>query len=379
MKYVWLFLGWIITAVFLMLTISMLMLANWLAAIVLILLVLLCMPPSAGYVKKRIFGTKDPGRINPAVFQLMRLFLILVLLFLFGRLLIGGEAASIYASPEVKEEFFRIYDEKMEEWPLPYEDLFLDTGYGRVHVIVSGRETAPPLLLLHASGVSSWSWKFNAAALGAHFRLLAVDLIGGPGKSEYADLTKIMENGRDQADLYAEICTNLGVQKSFVAGASEGGFIGTNYALYYPERVEKLVLLGPMGYSGAAKSIFRISLAQFFPLELIQRNTFNWAFSNSPVLTEEYQEWFPLLMNEVRPMKVAPLPFSEEIRQSLQVPVLFIFGRRDNLVGDPQKAESGVQDIPDVRVEIVDAGHLMAAEIPDEINSYILSFFQEPD
>jgi pimeloyl-ACP methyl ester carboxylesterase len=47
----------------------------------------------------------------------------------------------------------------------------------------------------------------------------------------------------------------LGIEKAYVVGASEGGFIGTNFALYTPERVEKLALLGPMGYSGAFQSV----------------------------------------------------------------------------------------------------------------------------
>ena len=75
--------------------------------------------------------------------------------------------------------------------------------------------------------------------------------------------------------------------------------------------------------------------------------------------------------------KVAPMPFTPEERQRLEVPVMFIFGERDNLVGDPQKAKALVQDIPDVRVEIVDAGHLMGGEIPQVCNQLLLDFFGE--
>ena len=45
--------------------------------------------------------------------------------------------------------------------------------------------------------------------------------------------------------------------------------------------------------------------------------------------------------------------------------MLFVFGKRDNLVGDPEAARALVQDIPNVRVEVVDAGHLMSAEQPE--------------
>ena len=80
-------------------------------------------------------------------------------------------------------------------------------------------------------------------------------------------------------------------------------------------------------------------------------------------------------MKGIYPVKVAPLPIPARDRQSFAVPVLFVFGERDNLVGDPQKAKELVQDIPDVRVKIVEAGHLMGAELPEEVNGYILEFF----
>jgi pimeloyl-ACP methyl ester carboxylesterase len=43
-------------------------------------------------------------------------------------------------------------------------------------------------------------------------------------------------------------------------------------------------------------------------------------------------------------------------------------------VRDPIRARDLVQDIPGVRVEIVDAGHLMAAEDPEQVNTLILEF-----
>jgi pimeloyl-ACP methyl ester carboxylesterase len=367
MTYVWLTLGWLFSVIFGVLTVSMLLMNNWLPAAVLLLVVLLVLPPVSSLIR---------ARFNWPIHILLRFVLIAVLLFVFLRLLTGGERTSIYNSPEVKARFMEIYDEKMEQWPVAYEDVFVDTRYGAVHVIVSGPQDAPPALLLHASGVAGWSWKYNVEQLNQRYRTYAIDLIGDAGKSEYTSLGNIMKTGRDQAELYTEITDKLGVEKAYVVGASEGGFIGSNYALHFPGRVEKLALLGPMGYSGATKSVMRITFAQFFPLKPIQASTFRWAFSDSPKLKEEFSEWFPLLMSGVFPAKVTPLPLSAEQRQSIQVPVMFVFGERDNLVGDPEAAEAMVQDIPDVRVEIVEAGHLMGAEIPEQVNALITEFFE---
>ncbi len=362
-------LGWIFAILFGLVTLSMLLLGNWLHALVLFLVMLLCLPPVSGFVKARF-----DWNIHPV----LRLGLIAGLLFAFVRLLTGGEITSLYTSPETEARFMAIYDEKMAEWPVPYEDLYVDTQYGTVHVIASGPEDAPPMLLLHASGVSGWSWKFNAEELSQNYRIYAIDLISDAGKSRFASMDHIMKTGQDEADLYAEIADQLGVEKAFVVGASEGGFIASNLAIYYPERVEKLVLMGPMGYAGSTQSIIRIMFSAFFPIKPVQENTFAWAFSDNPKLKTEFAEWFPLVMTGLHNIKVRPSQLSAEQRQRIEMPVLFIFGEYDNLVGDPAAAKALVQDVPDVRVEIVEAGHLMGGEIPEVCNQLILDFFGQP-
>ena len=361
--------GWLFAVIFGILAVMMLMLKNWSLALVLILIVLLCLPPINAVIK---------NRLDWSFYPILRLVLIGGLLFVFGKLFLGGEVTSVYKSPEVKARFLEIYDEKMAEWPVPYEDVYVDTQFGIVHVIASGPEEAPPMLLLHASAVSGWSWKHNVEELSQYYRTYAIDLISDAGKSRFTSMDHIMKTGQDEADLYAEIADQLGVEKAIVVGASEGGFVASHFAIHYPERIEKLVLMGPMGYAGSTSAIMRIMLSAFFPLEPVIENTFSWAFSDDTRLKEEFSEWFPLTMTGVNQVKVAPFGLSAEDRQSIRVPVLFIFGARDNLVGDPVAAKALVQDMRDVQVEIVEAGHLMGGEIPEECNQLILDYAGRP-
>jgi pimeloyl-ACP methyl ester carboxylesterase len=103
---------------------------------------------------------------------------------------------------------------------------------------------------------------------------------------------------------------------------------------------------------------------------------FSAASEKLAALKEYFSEWFPLIMTSYNSVKVAPLPFSAEERQRLKVPVLFVFGEGDNLVGDPELARALVQDMPDVRVEVLDAGHLVGAEQPEQVNALITEFFE---
>jgi pimeloyl-ACP methyl ester carboxylesterase len=368
MAYVFLALGWLFSLLFGLFALSMLLMGNLLQAIPLLGLVLMLLPPV------RALAYHQTGISLSLPVRAVSIVALLAAFVLLGSV---NKATSIYASPQVEARFMDMYDANLAEWPVPYEDIFVDTAYGRVHVIVSGPQDAPPVLLLHASGVSSWSWLDNIEALSQHYRTYAVDTLGDAGKSVLSDLANYPQDGRTQSDLYTEITDKLGVERAYVVGASEGGFIGTNYALYAPERVDKLVLLGPMGYAGTNASILRIMLAQFFPLKPIQESTFRWAFGDHPKLEEGFGEWFRLLMAKVFPKKARPTRFAPEQLQSLKVPVLLILGERDNLVGDPENARQLVQDIPDLRVEVLPSGHLIGVEQPEPVNELILEFLEE--
>ena len=368
MGYVFLALSWLFSFLFGLLAISMLLTGNWLQAIPLLGLVLLLLP------LVRTFAHNQTGITLSLPVRAVAIVALLAAFVLLGSI---NKPTSIYNSPEIEASFLEIYDAKLEEWPVPYESVFVDTAYGKVHVIVSGPQDAPPLLLFHASGVAGWSWLYNVEELNTHYRTYAIDTLGDAGKSVLNDIGNYPQDGQAQGELYTEITDNLGIERAYVVGASEGGFIGTNYALYVPERVEKLVLLGPMGYAGTNASVFRIMLAQFFPLKPIQESTFRWAFGDNPKLEEEFGEWVRLLMAGVFPKKARPTPFPPEQLQTLDVPVLLVLGEKDRLVGNPENARTRAQHVPDLQVEVLDTGHLIGAEQPERVNALITEFLEE--
>jgi pimeloyl-ACP methyl ester carboxylesterase len=368
MTYVILILSWLFSLIFGLLTLSMILMRNWLQAMALLGVVLVLLPPVRNGVC-RLSGRSVPwwGWTIPIAVLLMAF----VWFSSFNKF-----TSAIYTSPEVKAKLLAMYEAKMKEWPVPYENAVVETEYGQVHVIISGPQDAPPLLLFHASGVGGWSWLYNVEDLSQHYRIYAFDTLGDAGRSELYNRNYYPRDGQALAELYREVAEKLGVERAYVVGASEGGFIGTNYALYAPERVEKLVLLGPMGYAGTNSSVLRIVLAQFFPLKPIQERTFRWAFSDDRKLEEMFGEWFRLLMSGTFPQKARPVQFTAEQRQSLELPVLLVLGEKDNLVGNPEKAKVRVQDMPNVRIEVLDTGHLIAAEQPERINALIIEFFE---
>jgi pimeloyl-ACP methyl ester carboxylesterase len=360
-----LILGWMLGILFGLLALSMFLTGNPLQGIPLVAATLLLLPPTRALIQQLI-GRPVPGWLIAV--------LVIALLVIFVLLSRYNKQTSIYYTPEDEAKLMDMYDARLEAWPVPYETRYVDTEYGSVHVIISGPDDAPPLLLLHASGVAGVSWLENIEELNEYYRTYAIDTIGDVGRSQLADLDHFPGDGRALSDLIAHVSGELGVDRAPVAGASQGGFIATNYALHAPERVEKVVLLGPMGYAGTTASVIRITLAALFPLKPIKENTARWAFGDDASVQEAYGDWLQTVVGGVASKQARPQTIPSEQLSSLQVPVLLVLGARDNLVGDPEKARQLVQDAPNIRVVVIDTGHLLGVEKPAEVNDLILSF-----
>jgi pimeloyl-ACP methyl ester carboxylesterase len=107
-----------------------------------------------------------------------------------------------------------------------------------------------------------------------------------------ADIEKFPNDGKSLFELYTEIMDILGAPKACFIGASQGGFITTNMALYASDRVEKIILCGPMGYTGTNISLLRILFTTMFPVKPIQRSATRWALGDDPAVNEAFGEWF---------------------------------------------------------------------------------------
>ena len=66
-----------------------------------------------------------------------RIAFIIILFALNFTLFKSGPKTSIYINDNYKKELMRIYDEKVRFWPDSTEDLFIETKYGKVHLLCS--------------------------------------------------------------------------------------------------------------------------------------------------------------------------------------------------------------------------------------------------
>lgn len=105
----------------------------------------------------------------------------------------------------------------------------------------------PPVLLLHGSGpgVSAWAnWRQTLGSLKGRFRMLAPDLAGFGYSGAPADGVYTRELWLGQLLAFMD---QLGIDKAHVIGNSFGGSLALGLAIAYPERVDRLVLMGSVG------------------------------------------------------------------------------------------------------------------------------------
>jgi 2-hydroxymuconate-semialdehyde hydrolase len=106
-----------------------------------------------------------------------------------------------------------------------------------------------PVLLLHGSGPgvsAKANWRLAIDSLQDRFRMIAPDLAGFGYSDVPDDIQYTREMWLEQIVVFMDA---LGVEKAHVIGNSFGGSMALALAIAYPERVDKLILMGSVGVS----------------------------------------------------------------------------------------------------------------------------------
>ena len=150
----------------------------------------------------------------------------------------------IYKSIKGREMIMATYESFIKKWPVPFNTIIVPTQYGDTFVISSGKESSPPMVLIHGASSNSASWAGDVKAYSEHFHVFAVDVIGEPGKSAP---TRPPWEGSSYADWMNDVIEGLHLKNIMLLGISQGGWIALKYAISKPHNIKKLVLLSPAG------------------------------------------------------------------------------------------------------------------------------------
>ncbi len=287
-----------------------------------------------------------------------------------------------YRTEEARDLCFRYLDSLAARlWPIVSEERMVPTTFGATFVRVSGPPAAPMLVLLHGAGTTSLMWAPNIEALSTEYRTVAVDQIGEFGKSVCAKPVQSLQ------DLIAWLDELIGTIETrgrvSVIGMSYGGALAAQYALHFPERLEKVVLLAPGATVLRPPAEFWIRLiALGIARQRGLRAFFRWIFPDmartDPQWIDSTIEQLALNMRSVQRHKT-PIPpvLTDAEWRSLRTPALFLAGAHE-VIYDPEKAVRRLQRVaPQVTMEIIPgAGHDLTFVQTAAVNERILQFLK---
>ncbi|MNZ91622.1 Carboxylesterase YbfK [compost metagenome] len=276
---------------------------------------------------------------------------------------------------------YESYDRLLASWGTAYEQRTIETSYGATHIITAGSPNHPPLVLLHGTADNSaMMWVYNAKALSEKFYIIAIDAVGGSGKSEpnqayYRDF--VQEVWLD------EILLAMQLEKVHIAGVSYGAYLAYHYAIMRPEKVDKVIGMAG-GVAGSQLEVMLKMMKAFlpealFPTERSIRSLLrkltgaNYAVFESN--KELMQHWFYLLkyFNNRSMTQHRLTIFNEKQLGSIRQHALFLIGDQDILSYYPKAI--GRLETNRLSYKIIKgAGHAINHEQSDFINKEITEY-----
>ena len=212
-----------------------------------------------------------------------------------------------------------------------------------------------PLFLLHGNSGSIKDFYQQIPVLSKQYKVIVMDT-RAQGKS--IDKTKNDFNYKIFADDVKALADHLGLQKINIAGWSDGGNTGLEFALKYPQNLNRLIIIGANAFPDGVDQ------------ELI--NNFNIKYKvlqlqNNPEKLDE-RRLLKLMLKEPN--------ISEKQLNKIQNKVLVIAGEKD--VIKQSHTEFLAKQIPNSELKIYkDASHMIPFENADQLNQDILEFLKK--
>lgn len=268
-----------------------------------------------------------------------------------------------------------------------------------VHYLEVG--TGKPLVLIHGGGSNASEWINIIKPLSQHFHLFVIDR-PGCGLSDYLDYRGV--DFKENAAIFIQSFMDaVGLKKTSLLGNSMGGYFSICFALKFPERVSKLILIGApagmnmwipyllraLGTRGInhllTKTVAKPSLnnSRFIHKQLLVANPEN--IPDEYYILNYYGEMLPggrkgfmsLLENVLTIKGWRKEFFIGDHLYKLKMPVRFIWGDKDAF----ERPESGKQKataIRDMQFKIVEnAGHCPWLDEPRQCADLIISMIKE--
>ncbi|MCS7247865.1 MAG: alpha/beta hydrolase [Anaerolineales bacterium] len=257
----------------------------------------------------------------------------------------------------------------------------ITTDQGILHYEVLGR--GKPVILLHG-WLGSWGlWQETMAFLSRYYRTYAMDFWGF-GESEKRRSSYHVNDFVSMVDQFME---QLGIQKAPLVGHSMGGTVSLMVAIRYPQRVEKVTVIGsPIIGSSLSWLLKAFGLRPIAYLVYHNLWLLRLGFQVLAPLYSRDPNWPQMMSRDLSQTTLDSFLISiislleTDLRSELpkiQVPVLGMYGERD-LVVDPRQWQTLKAGVAHARIErFPSAGHFIMLDEPEAFRACLMDFLQD--
>lgn len=229
-------------------------------------------------------------------------------------------------------------------------------------------------------------WIPNIAALSAHYRTYALDSINDTGLSASRRSIRTPEHLVDWLD---EVLAALVPKGSLsLVGMSYGGWLASLYALRFPTRLQKVVLLAPAAtVLPVSWAFISRALLTLIPGADFRRKFYYWLLHDTVQSGETGRAWVDQAVADwaVAERCFGPLPaiaatvMTDNALQSLGVPVLFLVGENEKVYSAREAVKRLNRVAPHIKTDTIpNAGHDLWIAQADLVTRKILCFLGEP-
>ena len=177
--------------------------------------------------------------------------------------------ASMFKNNAAKKSLEDWIDFYVAKSDLDYQKLDVFTSYGSTRLLSINHEKQElkPILFIPGARTCGIFWDLNnhLHLLGDNYRIYLLDVLGQPGLSDGACL-KVKD---ESFGLWLrEVCREIRFKKGICVGASFGGELIIKLAAVAPGKIEKAVLMNPIGFSYInlnPKNLYYTLLPVYFP------------------------------------------------------------------------------------------------------------------
>jgi pimeloyl-ACP methyl ester carboxylesterase len=314
---------------------------------------------------------------------------------------------------EIPEQF----GSRLEEVSYPFPVQMFRFGSQRETLEMAYMDVVPEepngrtVVLLHGKNFNGYYWESTVRALtAAGFRVVVPDQIGF-GKSSKPRHYQF--SFQQLAANTLSLLDHVGIGKVSVVGHSMGGMLATRFALMFPERVDKLALIDPIGLEDWKRVVPYRTVDEWFESELEvtadQQRRYQMESYYHGDWKPEYDRWVRLATGWLSSPDYPSLAWNSALTYDmifaqpvcyefadLEMPTLLVVGSldrtalgkqwvseevRETLGNYPELAKRAASQIPGCQLEILEGvGHVPQIETPELFFPILLKFLQDsPD